>query len=291
MIIISNKTGQLANRLFAFSHVIANSIEHDIEVLNLNFQEYSSYFKATSTHDFGPYKISTRKAKSNWLNGLLNLCITAFVLLMLHIRSRGKSYALMGLKDGGDIEIDLSSPEVLKLSQETHLFIRGWGFWDHSNIKKHKAKIQHMFELIPVHRESVDTLIQNCRAEADILVGLHVRAGDYRTWQGGKYFYETDIYVEKAQELARLLSQNGEKVAFIICSNEPQNFALFEGLKVVNSTNHFIEDLYTLASCDYIMGPPSTYSMWASYFGEKPFLHLEKASQKISLSDFTIKHA
>lgn len=290
MIIISNKTGQLANRLFAFSHVISNSIEHDIPVLNLNFQEYSPYFKATSTHDFGPYKITTRKGSSGLWNKFLNICITAFVLVMLPIRSRGKSYALMGLRDDEEIEVDLSDPELLKLSQKKYLFIRGWGFWDSKNLTKHREEIQKMFSLIPHHRNAVDTLVNACRQEADILVGLHIRAGDYRNWRGGIYFYETDIYVQKARELEALLSSPTQKVAFVICSNETQDLAKFEGLRVFHSTDHFIEDLYTLASCDYIMGPPSTYSMWASFYGEKPFLHLERADQEISLDDFQIKN-
>jgi hypothetical protein len=33
-------------------------------------------------------------------------------------------------------------------------------------------------------------------------------------------------------------------------------------------------DLYSLARCDYVFGPPSTYSQWASFYGNKPLLHV-----------------
>lgn len=289
MIIISNKTGQLANRLFAFSHVISNSIEHDISVLNLNFEEYSPYFKATSVNDFGPYRIKTRAGKSALWNKFLNLCITAFVLLMLPIRSKGRLYQLMGLSSEESKEVDLSAPELLKVSRKKHLFIRGWGFWDRENVEKHRAEIAQLFQLVSPYKENVENLIDSCRKNIDILVGLHIRAGDYRHWQGGKYFYETEVYVEKAKRLAAIFAESGKKTAFVICSNEKQDLRLFEGLQVFNSTDHFIEDLYTLAHCDYIMGPPSTYSLWASYYGEKPCLHVRSANQEVTLSDFRIK--
>ncbi|MFN5837557.1 MAG: hypothetical protein ACK47J_12755, partial [Pseudanabaena sp.] len=52
--------------------------------------------------------------------------------------------------------------------------------------------------------------------------------------------------------------------------------------------NGIIEDLYSMAKCDYLIGPPSTYSMWASFYGMVPLLHIYDKHQIINLKDFLI---
>jgi hypothetical protein len=60
-------------------------------------------------------------------------------------------------------------------------------------------------------------------------------------------------------------------VAFLVCSNEPVAPLLsLEGLKVFEGPGTAIGDLYALAGCDKLMGPPSTFSLWASYWGGRP---------------------
>ena len=77
-------------------------------------------------------------------------------------------------------------------------------------------------------------------------------------------------------------------MAFLLCSNEELNYADFAGLQVHSATGHFVEDLYALAACDLVLGPPSSYSMWASFYGQVPLLHLEHADQPVSLPDFQV---
>jgi hypothetical protein len=77
------------------------------------------------------------------------------------------------------------------------------------------------------------------------------------------------------------------KVGFLVCSNEKHEPQKFSGLRVFLGTGQPIEDMYGLAGCDYIMGPPSTYSMWASFYGEVPLYQFEDANRKISIEDFS----
>ncbi|MCS6783545.1 MAG: hypothetical protein NZ482_10320, partial [Gloeomargarita sp. SKYG98] len=60
------------------------------------------------------------------------------------------------------------------------------------------------------------------------------------------------------------------------CSDEnliPQGHH-FSGLPVHWGTGHIIEDLYGLAECDYLIATPSTYSGWASFYGQVPIYFL-----------------
>jgi hypothetical protein len=46
--------------------------------------------------------------------------------------------------------------------------------------------------------------------------------------------------------------------------------------------------MYAFAECDYIFGPPSTYTMWASFYGNKPLYMMESASAEFSTDEFKV---
>jgi hypothetical protein len=64
----------------------------------------------------------------------------------------------------------------------------------------------------------------------------------------------------------------GEKVRFLIFSDEEQDTDVFKaaGSDYFFRSGHIIENLYSLAECDYIVSPPSTYGEWASFYGRTP---------------------
>jgi hypothetical protein len=82
-----------------------------------------------------------------------------------------------------------------------------------------------------------------------------------------------------------LFAEENKKVGFVICSNEPINYDLFHEMTIFRSNNHVLEDLYTLAACDYLIGVPSTYLYWASFYGEKPVYVMKNNNKTISRKD------
>ena len=58
-------------------------------------------------------------------------------------------------------------------------------------------------------------------------------------------------------------------------------------LECLNNGNE-IEDLITLSQCDYLIGPPSTFNIWASFYGEVPTYHIEDSEFEFELNDFRI---
>ena len=53
-----------------------------------------------------------------------------------------------------------------------------------------------------------------------------------------------------------------------------------------------IGDLYSLAACDYIIGPPSTYTQWASFYGQVPrFVHNRKYEEKSGMVRMSPTHS
>ncbi len=95
----------------------------------------------------------------------------------------------------------------------------------------------------------------------------------------GKYFYEIDEYVKLMQAAERLFPFG--KVCFLICSNADLRAEDFADFNFTFGTNHFVEDMYSFARCDYLIGPPSTYTMWASYYGKVPLYMIEDVNAPI----------
>ena len=46
--------------------------------------------------------------------------------------------------------------------------------------------------------------------------------------------------------------------------------------------------MYSLAECDYIVGPPSTFSTWASFYGNVPIYRITDPSAEFSIADFKV---
>ena len=52
------------------------------------------------------------------------------------------------------------------------------------------------------------------------------------------------------------------------------------------ASRHFITDLYCMASCDGIIGPPSTFSQWASFYGKVPLSFIFTKDDVIQLREY-----
>lgn len=109
------------------------------------------------------------------------------------------------------------------------------------------------------------------RKSGEIVVGIHKRRGDYRTWKGGRYCYGDDVWERVMSEMRALLAPR------------PVSFAVFSDENAVRSAE---EDQALMAQCDYLIGPPSTFTTWASFMGKVPLLHLLGADQPVRLRDF-----
>jgi len=81
-----------------------------------------------------------------------------------------------------------------------------------------------------------------------------------------------------------------KRVKFLICSNTKQDEQLFKGLNYVMGNNHPLEDMYAFAQCDFLIGPPSTYTAWASFYGSAPLFILYDTSVTFCSDDFLIAH-
>ena len=183
MVIIRDKSGQLANRLFSFAHFLGNSIEHNYKLINPSFDEYKYIYPATLSNNFEGCNVSTN---------IFNMPFGFFLKITKLIKKCARSsrwHEFQDLKDDGEF-FDLTQTEYLHLASNKILFMSGWQYRDFANLRKHRALIKNFFT---PHNFIMDEVAQHCKLAkgmADVLIGVHIRRGDYINWKDGIYFYD-----------------------------------------------------------------------------------------------------
>lgn len=101
------------------------------------------------------------------------------------------------------------------------------------------------------------------------IIGVHIRRGDYKYWRNGLYYFEFVDYAEICNNLC--LQYNEVKPVFFLASNERIPMDIFSDIDICTvKTGGMPADLYALSCCDYIIGPPSSFSRFASFMGNVP---------------------
>lgn len=158
-------------------------------------------------------------------------------------------------------------------------------------IKKSTFKYQHLdkliFSFIPSQSivKNVEGVIRNIKKKNDLIIGIHLRRGDYKTYQNGKFFYSNLQYSTIIEQVLRIFNNN--KLAFLLVSNEEIDRTVFDKYNCYFSSNSLLaQDLYLLGQSDYILGPPSTFSAWASLYNSSPLYFVENPEFVFSINDF-----
>ncbi len=291
-VLIADKNGQLGNQLFLFAHFISNAIENNYRLYFPAFNELSVYFENASENRYGSYPIRNRFFKSNVLNNAGMLLLKYTVAVLYRTIPVTKWYRIIRLYQRHDLNINHYSFYDIEVEEEFSkkenlLILQGWSFRSPKCVNKHRDKVRNLFHLRKEWRDRVAAFISESRKDCDMLVGVHVRRGDYKTFLNGIYFYDDETYRRNMLQVKALFP--GKKIRFIVTSNESVSFPEIDGSIITYPNGHFIQDLYSLAECDYIIGPPSTYSQWASYYGNKPLKIIWDAHSDIkNINEFLV---
>lgn len=168
-------------------------------------------------------------------------------------------------------------------------FIKGWDTRSETKyLKQTLPNLKIIFRPKDSIVEKAERMIDEMRKESDMVVGVHVRRGDYAIWNNGKYFYEIEDYHSFMLQIKELY--HDKKISFFISSNEDFQLNLFSNCncrRFYNEQSAAVLDLHTLSLCDRIIGPYSSYSRWASFIGEVPLCFITSKSQKFSEECFS----
>ncbi|MEI7504285.1 MAG: alpha-1,2-fucosyltransferase [Paludibacter sp.] len=118
------------------------------------------------------------------------------------------------------------------------------------------------------------------------IIGIHIRRGDYKFWENGKYNFTDDTYQLYMDNFSIELKKRSDKeINFILFSNE--NITInTAGDKVVSNNEWYIDQLI-MSKCDYLIGPPSTFTLWASFIGKVKYYHITDNKGQIDIDKFS----
>jgi len=292
---IVGRCGRLANRLSLFATFIALTEELGERLINLTFHSYAHLFETTRRDILCQYPVPDQPGWVNDIPGLPPLIRkTRIATHLLQAAHRANEWlpifpepSVLLRQAWGQLITPLECAEVQNQIRDAQtVLISGWTFRAPEFVRRHQDKIRSYFRPIEVHAQTSRRTVEQLREQADVVIGVHIRQGDYATWRGGIYFFPTARYAAWMHELADQYSPR--KVAFLVCSNEARSEKEFPGLAVRFGTGVPIADLYSLAGCDCIIGPVSSFSQWASFYGEKPLFFVTNGNAEVRRERFRV---
>lgn len=259
MIFVHDK-GRMANNMLQYGHVYAWGREHGRATMSMRFAYKYPWFRICHTphHNFATYAFAKYAAK--W--GLIPA---------VHFDDDGADY---------------SREEQLMLKKRM-IMVDGWYARWYDLFLKYKPEILKLFAF----DEAVDKKAEGRLGDMwGVHLGVHVRRGDYATFQGGRFLYSDEQYCDVIRGYYDRCYPK-ERLSVYICSNDPKldrdcYRERLKGFFVHFPEGNPAEDLCLLSKCDNLIGPPSTFTLVASMYRNVPLYWIEDPDKEPTPPDF-----
>lgn len=262
--IILHAQGQTCNKLFTYLNYLADCIESGEKMVilspDITTKDYTNFIKSEYVKfPFYNQRIAGYLGYKNYIRLLHNIL--------------GNKYSLQVLN------------WFFKIVPIARFVNAPTGSFKTHNIYKYETVLKNVFTPDYSITSEVKSGFDRIKADYDIICGVHIRYGDYRTWLDGKYCYTLNQYHSLMLNIQKIFKT--QSVAFLISSNENIDLSVFEGCRCfVIPDSSPTKDVHGLSICDYIIGPPSTFSGWASYYGKTPLYFIEDPNEEITETSF-----
>ena len=263
MIFVRDK-GQMCNNILQYGHVYAWAKEHGRKCMSMRFAYKYQFFNICDTryHNFPTYVLAKFAA---WLK-------------------------LLPVVSFNEKDAPPDDNERMMLSRH-NILVEGWEVRFYDLFLKHKDEIICLFGFKDEIKKHISSLINKTSGKGSLRLGIHIRRGDYKKWFSGKYFFDDETFINYIKAFAR--SHADRKITVYICSNDPNldksvYVSHLTEMDVVFPAGNPGEDLCLLFSCDYLIGPPSTFTLGASMYHDVPLCWMEEkdpATMKFDVFD------
>lgn len=257
----SHNGGRLANQLWNFISIYAYCLEKGYILINPTFDQYSRYFE-----QFKNNSLLSPNIKFNILNKNISWFMMNLFLKMNRFIGLGRTY-----QTGEDSNAIILPPTDRGFNfTEPVGFFNGWLFRNKDGLEKFKSQVKHAFRPSKEYEIKLDKFLKTFSPK-QFKVAIHIRRTDYKTHLDGQYYFEIEDYKNVIRKIEKKFSQ--KKLVFIICSDEPRSLSEFADIQneVILSPflEDFVVDLFLISECDLIVGPPSSFTQFAAWIGEK----------------------
>lgn len=258
--IFARDKSQMCNNLLQYAHVYAWGREHGRKVISMRFSYKYQYFKICHTNltGFGWYLVA------KYLAALQILPTASF-------KRR-------------DCDREALERKMLK---HRHIVVSGWFVRYYDLFLKYREEICDLFTLdeqytTPVRKkmQEVEKLSTPNFPLSTLRLGVHIRRGDYAKWRDGQFFYSDEVY---AAYINRFVEMHQDKSVHVYLSTNDSSVTE-EHFQLICQKAHIHclggsapEDLFMLSECDYLIGPPSTFSLVAAMYRDIPLYRMDTA--------------
>ena len=258
--IFARDKSQMCNNLLQYAHVYAWGREHGRKVISMRFSYKYQYFHICHTHltGFGWYLFA-------------------------------KYMAALRLLPTASFKHRNCNREALeqKMLRHRHIVVSGWFVRYYDLFLKYRDEICELFTLDDQYTAPVKVKMREAEKNSPLTsqlsplrLGVHIRRGDYAEWRDGQFFFSDEVY---AAHINRFAEMHPDKTLHVYLStNDPSvNEEHFQQLCPKVCIHHLQgsapEDLFMLSECDYLIGPPSTFSMVAAMYRDIPLYRMDSA--------------
>jgi hypothetical protein len=265
-------TGRLGNRLKLLTHLSAAAVEYGFQIANPAFWKYRQDFQAWKNNslNFFPgnssWPVPARLERLS--RGIAWRTARAFEGISWLQREIG------WLRCRDEENVDLSSQGFRNLLETGPRNLLMWGYNFHAEplVRKHRGRLLELF------RPRVQPSAPSAWTAA-----LHIRRSDYRQWAGGQYHFSWESYRDWARQIFALWANESPRVLVFSDEPVPELISKEPGVEVCQGSP--AEDLFRMVGSKIILGPPSSFSDWAAWYGGAGRLRIEKAGQELRAQD------
>ena len=273
-LILADHTGRLGNKLILFAHVMAVAEELDCRVFNLSILPSAHYFEGLHLNPWGAFPRiffpldvrwlvrSLRKPLQDWIRGR-------------HGKAPIRNRWLTVLDMENQPIYRLDSPEFAALTRQTKwIILWGYPFRCPALVKKHASKIRSFFKIRPQVAPIASREIAATKQFGKETLAIHVRQGDFRDWNGGKYYFSP---LETFQTLfLGGWNLQDSRSRIWVCSDEEVPEDLFPPESTQGVPRTLGEDLFIMSRCQRLVGGWSTLAYFCSFLGNNEFYRVSK---------------
>ena len=269
VIIICDQYGRLGNRLYLFSQFILFCKKNNFELWIPGFYEYKSYF--SNKNNSISFQSSIEKNLYFINEHDFYYSIVRILKIIKRIKFFNSFIFNFQCEEDGNPWLRIHKTKI------PLIFFEGFIFFKYKlETENNLALIKNIFQPASQFDYEINKPIDLLTKDSSLLCGILIRQTDYRSWNNGKYFFTTLDYLQIIYKINSLLCNN--KITFFIATDEIQDESLFEGINCYIRTGYPLENLYSLSKCDFLLGPPSSYIGWASYYGNRNLFTIESIS-------------
>ncbi len=267
-LVFCRENAQLGNRLIVYAHLLAATRVCGWRMVNPTFEPYADLFTGTCSRPHGRCLMGVRAA---WQVGKLLAPLSGGLLA----RARAR----------GAVEIDLTA--VMRDVEQRGarwLLIQGYRIRCPEWVAQEAEAVRRFFMPIDQYRLPAESLVADLRQRGEIVIGVHIRHGDYAQHLGGRYFYSFAQYAGLMRQVQNLFASR--RCVFLICTHVPFPAEVFSEFVWAQGPGTPAADLHALSRCDHILGPPSSFSAWAAFHGASQLCHVTHPEQTLTVAGF-----